>query len=78
MPGMLEVRESPPSRLVFGHSPGAWFLTRLFCRVSLALAFAAAIARAQSVEGSIKDRGSDLPVPGMVIFLLDSAGTPVA
>ena len=78
MPGMLEVRESPPSRLVFGRGPGAWFLTRLFCRVSLALAFAAAIVHAQSVQGSIKDRGSDLPVPGMVIFLLDSAGTPVA
>lgn len=78
MPGMLEVRESPPSRLTFGGSHGAWRLTRLFCRVFLALAFAAAIARAQSVEGSIKDRASDLPVPGMIIFLLDSAGTPVA
>ncbi|HYN83024.1 MAG TPA: carboxypeptidase regulatory-like domain-containing protein [Gemmatimonadaceae bacterium] len=35
-------------------------------------------ALAQSLQGTIKDRASGLPVPGMVIFLLDSSGAAVA
>lgn len=34
-------------------------------------------ALSQAVQGTIKDRASGLPVPGMVIFLLDSTGTAI-
>ncbi|HEU4747918.1 MAG TPA: carboxypeptidase-like regulatory domain-containing protein, partial [Gemmatimonadaceae bacterium] len=75
---MPEVREFAPSRLISEGRREPGLLTRLSCRVLLALVFAAAGARSQSVEGSITDRASGLPVPGMIIFLLDSAGGSVA
>jgi len=49
-----------------------------FCRsVAVWLSLAPAVALSQSVQGTVTDRGSGLPVPGMVVHLLDSSGAAV-
>ncbi len=55
----------------------ASLVVRLWLGAVIMLAGSPLSGFAQSVQGTIRDRASGSPVPGMLIFLLDSAGTPV-
>lgn len=61
-------------RHAVGSRGGACWATRLLLAMLL---FATSPARGQKVEGTVVDRASRLPFPGVTIVLLDSGNTPV-
>lgn len=78
MTSVFRGRESRLSRASYGCMGGARSLAVACLGAALGLTLVPVAALAQSVQGTIKDKTSGLPVPGMVIFLLDSAGGAVA
>lgn len=61
-----------------GRRRGVFSLVRLRVGIALGASLAPVSLLGQSVQGTIRDEVSGLPVPGMVIFLLDSSGVAVA
>lgn len=73
MPPLSALRSGGKAGQVWG-APGRG-VVRL---IVMALLIAPAAAGAQSVAGRVTDRASGLPLPGMLVALVDSAGSSIA